>query len=656
MDLLKTVKNFGSTFNKSDDDQSDFNDKINPETSKSPIYNLLFIQDKKHDKWRKEDLDNQKKFMVFLKGEFTKLGKIPGTGGKTGFLGQGGTGSSGESGEGEGILAGLGLGSIGRFLSKSVKFAGKGLGLVGAGYGLYDASNAIEEKRGQGFTEGGLDSRAGRYGEAALSGAGAGAFLGSFIPLLGTTIGAVIGGLGGLATALYSDTKEIDKNAATNLNSLPDNPSVTKPIVDKNGRYKLGYNVFTGENNLPKDGLSDDINATSKAHQEKSWLEKEQPTHPNAASGISNSLKGYYNDLFGDKDKAAEYHQAATDAFGRMFDAKDEKNYKLNKQDVIKEVTEQAKKENWTDKKRDEEITERLTKLSSTPTSDLALNTVDYSKGSWTSEGGSIDNSNSYDGKNKNTNINNIISPELNSTIKNGPWTNTGKDGLDFTQSHEINKKVPLKPYADAGGQSIGYGHFIKPGEDYSKGITQEQAAQLYQEDRAKAEVQVRKQIPNYDNLNKNQQDALIDQAYNAGHIGKKIANEINSGDLESAGKDLSNSIVTSQGVINPVLIKRRQEESQLFSSPITNKDMKNDIGDTATQNSITSDSLPPVASANDNEQPATAVNTMKTVDKTNNSSIIVGSGGSKGQPSIDDIPIMIDDFGMILINTNLFT
>ena len=38
-------------------------------------------------------------------------------------------------------------------------------------------------------------------------------------------------------------------------------------------------------------------------------------------------------------------------------------------------------------------------------------------------------------------------------------------------------------PYKDAHGQSIGYGHFIKPGENFERGITEKQAEELLMSD-----------------------------------------------------------------------------------------------------------------------------------------------------------------------------
>jgi hypothetical protein len=53
--------------------------------------------------------------------------------------------------------------------------------------------------------------------------------------------------------------------------------------------------------------------------------------------------------------------------------------------------------------------------------------------------------------------------------------------GLDFIKKYE---KLSLTPYKDqAGYETIGYGHKILPGEDFSKGITKAQALDLLSHD-----------------------------------------------------------------------------------------------------------------------------------------------------------------------------
>ena len=64
-------------------------------------------------------------------------------------------------------------------------------------------------------------------------------------------------------------------------------------------------------------------------------------------------------------------------------------------------------------------------------------------------------------------------------------------------------------------GATIGYGHLIKPGEDFRNGITENVATELLRSDIAMAESAVRDNI--MVSLSQNQYDALVLLAYNIG-------------------------------------------------------------------------------------------------------------------------------------------
>lgn len=64
-------------------------------------------------------------------------------------------------------------------------------------------------------------------------------------------------------------------------------------------------------------------------------------------------------------------------------------------------------------------------------------------------------------------------------------------------------------------GATIGYGHLIKTGEDFSDGITEHVATELLKQDLAIAETEVNKNICVA--LSQNQFDALVILAYNIG-------------------------------------------------------------------------------------------------------------------------------------------
>jgi lysozyme len=93
-------------------------------------------------------------------------------------------------------------------------------------------------------------------------------------------------------------------------------------------------------------------------------------------------------------------------------------------------------------------------------------------------------------------------------------------------------------PSPEGGADTIGWGHKIRPGEDFSKGLTKDQADQLFARDLAPAEklVQSRVKVP----LSQQQYDALVSLAYNlpsAFHpVKSTLLGEINNFDYGGAG------------------------------------------------------------------------------------------------------------------------
>ncbi len=94
-------------------------------------------------------------------------------------------------------------------------------------------------------------------------------------------------------------------------------------------------------------------------------------------------------------------------------------------------------------------------------------------------------------------------------------WEGCVKNGsLHIIYNDKTGKPVNTnKPLPS--GATIGYGHLIKPGEDFRNGITEAQATELLRADLAIAERAVQ------DNINaallQNQFDALVSLAYNIG-------------------------------------------------------------------------------------------------------------------------------------------
>ena len=70
----------------------------------------------------------------------------------------------------------------------------------------------------------------------------------------------------------------------------------------------------------------------------------------------------------------------------------------------------------------------------------------------------------------------------------------TSQAGLNLIEEFEGIRNLP---YLDVAGKpTIGYGHLIKPGEDFSAGITEAQAQDLLQADVETAENAVNALIP----------------------------------------------------------------------------------------------------------------------------------------------------------------
>jgi RHS repeat-associated protein len=136
--------------------------------------------------------------------------------------------------------------------------------------------------------------------------------------------------------------------------------------------------------------------------------------------------------------------------------------------------------------------------------------------------------------------------------------------GLDFIKRHE---GYSATVYNDAAGNpTIGYGHLIRPGEDFSNGITEAGATQLLAQD-----VQIAVNAVN-NRLNvvvsQNEFDALVDFTYNLGegNLGRStLLSNINS------GNDVTLNNFTdwnrAGGVVNRGLIIRRTHEYNLYTN-----------------------------------------------------------------------------------------
>ena len=106
---------------------------------------------------------------------------------------------------------------------------------------------------------------------------------------------------------------------------------------------------------------------------------------------------------------------------------------------------------------------------------------------------------------------------------------NAGKKGFDKKK----NLWFPHKSF-EGGSDTIGYGHKIQSGEDFSKGITDAQAESLLKRDLQKALDQVNKELSGKQ-LTKKQQEMFIDFVFNMGTLKKfpKFTQAVLKNDLD---------------------------------------------------------------------------------------------------------------------------
>ena len=149
--------------------------------------------------------------------------------------------------------------------------------------------------------------------------------------------------------------------------------------------------------------------------------------------------------------------------------------------------------------------------------------------------------------------------------------TSISEKGLQFIASWEQGPKggAALKPYDDGFGyMTIGYGHLILPGEDFSKGITQQQALDLLRKDSQNAANAINSNVKTP--LNQSQFDALASYVFNTGSLkGTKLLEKLNSSDYAGAVSEMD--IVTANGKVVKGLVTRRNDEHEIFNNGVYN-------------------------------------------------------------------------------------
>lgn len=147
---------------------------------------------------------------------------------------------------------------------------------------------------------------------------------------------------------------------------------------------------------------------------------------------------------------------------------------------------------------------------------------------------------------------------------------NISQNGVDLIKKYEgcvlhAYKPVPTEKY-----WTIGYGHYGPDVKENQK-ITQKQAEDLLKKDLEKFVHGVITLL--HTEINQNQLDALVSFAYNlgVGTLKKSTLLElINKKDFKNAANEFG-KFVNSNGHPLPGLVKRRNEEKELFVKPIPN-------------------------------------------------------------------------------------
>ncbi len=141
------------------------------------------------------------------------------------------------------------------------------------------------------------------------------------------------------------------------------------------------------------------------------------------------------------------------------------------------------------------------------------------------------------------------------------------KKGLDFIARHEGlgGKKVGgrYQVYKDAyGNPTIGYGHVLKPSEDFSKGITKTQALALLTSDAQTAVLFVENKLTV--GVTQTQFDALTDVAFNSERAAGSLINMVNNS-MGIGPADFVLTLPNGYRTQPTGLINRREDEANLF-------------------------------------------------------------------------------------------
>lgn len=137
--------------------------------------------------------------------------------------------------------------------------------------------------------------------------------------------------------------------------------------------------------------------------------------------------------------------------------------------------------------------------------------------------------------------------------------------GLALIKKYEgFSAKVYICP---AGYETIGFGHLVRAGKDFSAGISKQQAEDLLRQDAAFAERAVLRliSVP----LSDGQFDALVSFVFNLGGgalQASTLRRKLNRGEYEAAAQQFGRWVFAGGRKLNG-LVRRRAEEAALFLS-----------------------------------------------------------------------------------------
>ena len=118
----------------------------------------------------------------------------------------------------------------------------------------------------------------------------------------------------------------------------------------------------------------------------------------------------------------------------------------------------------------------------------------------------------------------------------------------------------------EGGSDTIAYGHKIQSGEDFSKGITDEQAVTLLRQDIARREVAIRRALPAYDDLPQYVKNGIV-SAWYRGDLGPRSTPKtmalMKAGDWSRAAAEYLNSRDFKTSFIG--VKKRMQDNADAF-------------------------------------------------------------------------------------------